>query len=296
MPASTAAKRTENITAIVAMIFAMAGYVSNDACVKLVGERLPLGETIVLRNVIATGYILLFALIFGGLRWPRVIPTRLVTARTFGEVMSTVFFLTGLMALPIADATAITQFLPLAITAAAAILFKEHVGWRLWLATAVGLGGVLLIVRPGTGAFSPYAVLILLAVGLMVLRDLTTRQIGPSLSTLTLTLLSSVSVIFAGLMLMPFEDWIWPDKREIGLLMLGGLFLACAYALSVVAMRQGDVAVVSPFRYSIIVFALILGWLVWDQWPDRIQMLGIAVLTAAGLYTLHHRRIASIRL
>jgi drug/metabolite transporter (DMT)-like permease len=280
-----------NATGILAMIAAMAFFVANDTCVKLVGETLPLGELITLRNTFATGYILLFALAFGGLTMPPHPPTKILSWRLAGEFLSTTFFLSGLVALPIADATAIGQLTPIAITAGAAIFMKEPVGWRRWLAAVVGLIGVLFIIRPGTAAFQPAALLILAAVAFVVLRDLATRAVSTSVPTLTLTAMSAFVSIFAGLVMWPFETWIIPDFKQVWLLMLAAFFLTIAYALTIVAMRNGEVAVVSPFRYAIIIFAILSGWFFWKQWPDNIQMFGIAVLTAAGLYTFHRERL-----
>ncbi len=290
---STASKRASNTTGIIAMLASMAAFTANDTCVKLIGERLPLGELIVFRNTAATLYILGFAAIFNGLALPQNPPKRLLLWRMAAEAASTLLFLSALLAMPIADATAIMQVLPLAITAAAAIYLKEPVGWRRWLAAIAGLIGVMLIAKPGTRAFNPAAILLLGAVALVVVRDLTTRLITSAVPTLTLTLMSAAVVVPAGLLLLPFETWIWPRGHEIGLLLACGAFLALAYALIIVAMRAGDVAVISPFRYAVILFAIFAGWLVWGALPDPIQLLGIAVVTLAGLYTFHRERLSS---
>lgn len=282
-----------NLRGIVAMLISMAAFVANDTCLKLIHETVPLGEIIVLRNTVSTLYILAFAALFGGLTWPENPQTRLLGWRLTGELLSTILFLSGLVALPIADATAIGQFTPLAITAAAAIFLKEHVGWRRWLAALVGLIGVLLIVRPGTTAFAPAALLILAAVATIVLRDLTTRYISDEVSTLTLTLMSAAIGILAGAVLLPFETWVLPSARETGLMMACALFLTLGYAFVIVAMRNGEVAIVSPFRYAVIVFAIASGWLVWGELPDSIQMFGIVILTAAGIYTFHRERVVA---
>lgn len=272
------------------MLLSMAAFVANDTCVKLIGTSIPTGELIALRNLLATVEILIFAAIFGGLALPQRPPWRLLNWRLLAEFFSTIFFLTGLIALPIADATALAQFTPLAITAGAAIFLKEHVGWRRWTATAAGLVGVLLITRPGSAAFSPAALLILAAVAFIVLRDLATRAISNEVPTLTLTAMSAFISIFSGVVLWPFEDWFWPDVRVSLLLLTAATFLTVAYAFAVIAMRNGDVGIVSPFRYAVIVFAILSGWIFWDEWPDAVQMTGIAVLTAAGLYTFHRER------
>ncbi len=272
------------------MLASMALFVANDTCVKLAGERLALGEIILIRNVAATLYILVVAFVVGGLALPRNPPKGMLSWRMAAEALSTLLFLSALVAMPIADANAIAQFLPLAMTAAGAVFLKEHVGWRRWLAALAGLFGVLLIARPGSSAFNPAALLVIGSIATVVVRDLLTRRITSAVPTLTLTLMSAASVAPIGFLLWPFEVWTWPETREWALLLLGGAFLTLAYALIIVAMRAGDVAVIAPFRYGVILFALASGWLVFHEIPDGIQLIGIAVLTLAGLYTVHRER------
>ena len=153
-----------------------------------------------------------------------------------------------------------------------------------------GLGGVMLIGRPGTSAFSPAAFILAAAVVLVITRDLITRQIPASIPTLTLTFMSAAITAPAGLLLLPFETWTWPNAHEAALLAVGGAFLTLAYAMIVVAMRAGDVGTIAPFRYAVILFALLSGWVFWGDTPDELQLLGIAVLTLAGLYAVQQER------
>ena len=273
------------------MLASMATFTANDTCIKLLGEHLPLGEIIVLRNAAATLYILAFAALFGGLTLPRTPPLRLLSWRILAEIASTMFFLSALIELPIADATAIAQCTPLVMTAAAALFLKEPVGVRRWLAALAGFAGVLLIVKPGASTYSSAALLIIIAVVLVVARDLVTRMISGAVPTLTLTLMSAAAVMPSGFLLLPFETWAWPSARDTGLVLMGGLFLTGGYAFIVVAMRAGDVAVVAPFRYAVILFGLFSGFLFWGQLPDAVQVLGIAILTAAGIYTFHREQL-----
>jgi drug/metabolite transporter (DMT)-like permease len=291
---SPATERRGNITGILAMVAAMAAFVANDTCVKLIGTALPLGELIGLRNMMSTLYILAFAAVFGGMTLPVKPPARLLGWRMLAEFFATLFFLAGLVALPIADATAIGQFAPLAITAAAAVFLKERIGWRRWLAAIFGLVGVLLIIRPGTAAFSPAALLILASVAFIVMRDLTTRAITTEVPTLTLTAMSASVGMLAGVVLLPFETWVKPTSEHVALLAAAAFFLTIAYALIVISMRSGDVGVVSPFRYAVIVFAILSGWFVWGEFPDQTQLAGITVLTAAGVYTVHRERLLRV--
>ncbi len=282
--------RAGNITGIVAMVASMAAFVSNDLCVKLASARLPVGELIALRNTGATVYVALFIAVFGGLTWPKPVPIRLLSLRLVVEVFAAICFVGGLTLLPIGDATVLAQTTPIAITAAAAIYLKERPSGTLWLAIAIGFIGVLAIVRPGTKAFSPAALLILAGVGFVVLRDLATRLVPASFSTTTLTLLSTATGIISGLALAPFETWIYPEAHELGLLLLAGFCLTIGFAFTVIAMRNGEISVVSPFRYSIILFGLFYGWLFWDEAPDWIQIAGIGLLIVAGLLTIRYER------
>lgn len=288
--AQASARRHGNLTGILAMLASMACFVANDTCVKLAGDSLPLGEIIVVRNLAATLYILAFAAVFGGLTLPRDPPWRLLTWRMVVEALSTLTFLSALLAMPIGDVTALAQFTPLAMTAAAAVILKEPVGWQRWAAILVGLGGVMLIGRPGTSAFSPAAFILAAAVILVITRDLITRQIPASIPTLTLTFMSAAITAPAGLLLLPFETWRWPNAHEAALLAVGGAFLTLAYAMIVVAMRAGDVGTIALFRYAVILFALLSGWVFWGDTPDELQLLGIAVLTLAGLYAVQQER------
>jgi len=278
------------IRSIIAMLVAQAVFTANDTCVKLVAEGLPIGETMALRNGFATLYILVFAVLAGGLGMPRDVPVKAFGWRIVGEIGSTIAFLWALTRMPLADITALGQITPIAITAAGALFLREPVGWRRWLAALLGLLGVLLIVQPGTSAFTWAAVIALMANALGVLRDLATRVIGPSLSTLALVLSSVAAVLLAGIALLPFETWQIPSARELLLAMAAGLFLTLGYAFLIISLRTGDLAAVSPFRYSAILWALFAGYLLWGELPGPVPGLGIAIVVAAGLYTVHWER------
>jgi drug/metabolite transporter (DMT)-like permease len=99
-------------------------------------------------------------------------------------------------------------------------------------------------------------------------------------------------VLLSGLCLVPFETWQWPGVREIAIMFLGSLCLAMGYVLLIISLRTGDLAAVSPFRYSAILWAVLSGYLLWDQLPKATPALGIAIVVAAGLYALHTERLA----
>jgi drug/metabolite transporter (DMT)-like permease len=272
------------------MLAAMASFVINDAFVKVVGSALPVGEIMVLRGFAATLFVLLLAWRFGALRPVQAVVCLPVGLRVIGEIGATVFYLFGLMQMPFADANAILQFTPLAVTAASAILLGERVGWRRWLAASAGLVGVLLIIKPGTSAFNAASLLLLASVLCVALRDLATRQVPAALPSLMITVVSASSVLCAGLLLSAFEAWRMPELPHLAMLACAAVFLVLGYFFVTVSLRAGEISAIAPFRYSVVVFAIIVGAIVWGHVPDLLSFVGVAIVMAAGLYTFHRER------
>ena len=289
--ATAATASATNLRAIIAMVLSQAVFTVNDAAMKLAAQKLPGGEAIFIRGLFTIVFARALALALGGFRtWPPAADWPRIALRNVGEIGATLLFLTALFHMPIAETTAILQVLPLAITAGAALFLGEPVGWRRWLATGVGFIGVLIIIRPGTSAFNPWSLVALASVACIVLRDLTTRRIDPAVPTVLLTFLSSLTVTVAASGLALVETWIWPDPRTVALIGAAALFLLGGYYFVIEAMRHGEVAVVSPFRYSVIVWAIAAGLLVFDEQPDPVAIAGTAVVMAAGLYTFFRER------
>jgi drug/metabolite transporter (DMT)-like permease len=287
--------RSDNLRGILAMLAAMGSLIVNDCFVKLAAAQLPAGEAIFLRGLFTT---LLCAGMVAATTGPgalREIGSRGVPARAVAEVLATFFYLNALFNMPIADATAILQFTPLAITAGAALFLGAPVGWRRWLATLVGLAGVLVIVRPFGEGFNPYSALALCAVVFVAARDLLVRRVSPTVPALVVATASAAAVTAASLGLAAFETWQVPSASALLLLAGAGVGLVGGYYWIIVAMRSGDIAVVAPFRYAIILYAVLAGFLVWGEMPDGATWLGVAIVIAAGLYTfLREHRLAKV--
>lgn len=279
-----------NARGMLAMIAAMALFVVNDVFVKLAGARLPVSEIMVLRGLVAAALLLMLARWMGALRPARMLLSAPVAGRVGSEIASTTFFLFGLMNMPFAEANAILQFGPLLLTASAALFLGEHVGWRRWLAALAGLIGVLLMVKPGTSQFTWYAILPVLSVLSSVVRDLSTRRIDTAIPSLMLALTTAVSITVAGCAIAVFQDWHRPLPEDLVGLATAAALLAVGYLAVVVSVRTGELSVVAPFRYSIVIFALLAGYLVWGELPDRLSIVGMVVVTAAGLYTFLRER------
>jgi len=280
-----------NLRGIAAMTTAMASFIGNDTVMKLVSHELPVGEIIFIRNGIAALLMLCVVRLAAAPVCWSAIPWAHVGWRTLGEIGGTLLYIAALVRMPIADLTAIGQFMPLAVTAAAALFLGERVGWRRWLAALAGLAGVLIIVRPGGSTFQADSLLAMASLLFFVLRDLVTRRIAATVSTLHLTLFSAVSVWGVSLALLPVERWLLPTPRQIGLLSISAVLLLGGYSGIIVAMRSGEISAVTPFRYSVILWAILSGFLFWGHLPDPTTLFGIAVVVGAGLYSVNRERL-----
>jgi drug/metabolite transporter (DMT)-like permease len=288
---------SDNMRGSLLMMMAMAAFTVNDACMKAVTANLPLYQTIVLRGLLTTVALALIARRWGALRFylPRG-DMRLIGWRTLGEVAGTITFLSALKHMPLANLSAIMQSLPLAVTLAAALVFREPVGWRRMSAVAIGFSGVLLIVRPGPAGFDIWSLLGLASVGFVVLRDLATRRISHAVPSVMVALMAAVAVTSMAAVVAPFNGWA-PVGLHQGLLICGAaIFLIIGYLSVVMAMRVGDISVVAPFRYTALVFAIVLGWFAFGQLPDPVTLLGALIVIATGIYTFYRERRRGQRL
>lgn len=278
---------TSNQTGALFMVAGMSAYTLNDALVKLVGADLPLSQILVMRGVMASALLILLAKVMRERLVPRG-PKEwgFVLLRATCEVTATYFFLTALMVMPIANATAAMQAIPLSVTLAAALLLPEQVGWRRLSAILVGFLGMLLIVRPGAEGFAEGTAFVLIAVLMITGRDILTRFVPAGVPALSMAVTTAVGVTFFGLVLSLGQEWVRPTSTHIGWLLGASALILTGYLCSVFAMRMGDVSFTAAFRYSGLLVALIVGLVLFGQWPDPITLLGAAVVVGAGLFTL----------
>lgn len=267
-------------------------FLVNDVFVKLASATLPITQIISIRAVLAT--VILVPLVWwsGGFRSLPLLRNWAVLFRTLAEVLAAICFLTALAHIPIANVNTINQVVPLMITAAGAMFLGEAVGWRRWTAIVVGFIGVAIVIRPGLEGFTVYSLFALAAAFAVTVRDLTTRMMPRGLPALLVALITAIAVGIAGPIFAPLfgETWIIPPAPGLGLVALSVVFLVGGYITAVDFMRHGDIAVVAPFRYTVIVYAMIAGFLVWGDIPDALMLVGTAVIAATGVYTIHRER------
>ncbi len=289
-----------NTTGAIYMMLSMAGFVLNDAMMKLVFAQLGLFQAITLRGAMAFVLMFLLCWLSGGLRLSRgigeTIGQKMLILRTIGEVGGTFFFLTALQHMPIANVTAVLQVLPLTITFAAALFLGEKVGWRRYGAIAVGFVGVLFILKPGTSDFNFFAIYALIATGFITMRDLATRQMPDFVPSTFISLITAGAVLGFGLLGSLTETWVAVGPASWGLLAGAASILMCGYLFSILAMRHGEVSFVAPFRYSILLWALLIGAFVFDEIPDAWALFGAALVVGSGLFSFHRERLLARKL
>jgi drug/metabolite transporter (DMT)-like permease len=282
-----------NLTGSLFMAGAMATFCATDAISKFLLPQMNFGQLVLLRGIVAGTLITALAAHRGALRPLRVLFVRPVGLRIIGEVVGTIFFLQAITHLPLANVSAIILSQPLAITLGAVLLFGERVGWRRWLAIAAGFVGVLIIVKPGADGFNQFTLLALVSVAFYALRDLaTTKQIPAEIPALFVTLLTTISMTaVGGLLMMPLGGWSTPSVSALALLTVAAVLVLAGYQCVIMALRVGDISAVAPFRYTQLLWAMLLGYLIFGDVPDGAMILGAFIIVASGLYTFHREHV-----
>ena len=273
------------------MALSMLAFVLNDGLMKAVFDSMSIYQAIFLRGLITVPLIALLAWHKGALI-VRIAPRNrlLVTLRVAAEVGATVGFLTALKHMPLANVTAILQVLPLTVTMAAALFLGEKVGWRRWLAIAIGLVGVMIIIRPGMEGFSVYSIWALVAVGCVTVREIATRKLSADLPSLPVALATAIAISGLGAVMQPAVEWVPVSASAWSLIGGASLAIIGGYLFSVMTIRIGDIGFVAPFRYTAMVWALILGLLMFGEIPDMPTITGTVIIILTGLYLLHRER------
>ena len=278
------------------MMAAMAAFTLNDTLLKLTDGAVPLAQLLFLRGVASTVLIYALARSLGALRFQ--VMRRdwwLIAVRSAAEVGAAFFFVTALLNMPLANVTAILQALPLTVAVAAALVFREPLGWRRMSAILIGFMGMLLIVRPGPDGFSLWSAYALMAVLCVTVRDLATRRLSRDVPSMTVTLASSVAVTLCFGAASTVTEWA-PITVPLAALIGGAsVIIMAAYFFSVRAMRVGDIGFIAPFRYTGLIWALVLGWLVFEDWPSNLTLIGALIVVAMGLFTLYREQQLSKR-
>ena len=281
----------DNMRGIVLMVLGMAGFAAEDMFIKLSASGLPVGQILMILGL-AGG--LVFA-VYARLQGTSVVSTGFfhpaVIVRNLCEMLGGLCFVTALSLIPLATATTILQATPLLVTMGAALVLGEAVGWRRWTAILVGFFGVLLVIRPGFEGFEPEVLWAAAGVVGLAIRDLASRKVPKLISSLQLSAWGFFAVGVSGVALVGYTgEIVAPTAREAAYL-FGALAVGVlAYWALTEATRIGEISVVTPFRYTRLVFSTIVGILVFAEFPDGYTLAGAGIIIATGLYTIMRER------
>ena len=258
--------------------------VLNDALVKALADTYPTGQLLFVRGLLVWPWIILLATRAGGVSSLRIRNFGGHALRGLCVICSSFLFVTGLKRLTLTDAIAVAFTGPLFITAMAPMVLGEKVGWRRWLAVSFGFAGVLIILRPGSGTLQ-WAVLFPLGAAVFGgLRDLITRRISDTETTVAVLAVTTTVVLLAGLATAPFTSWAPLQTEDLGMFFASGMLIAIAHTLMIEAFRRGEAALVAPFKYSSLLWGTLIGYSLFGDLPDGWTIAGALVIVLAGLY------------
>jgi drug/metabolite transporter (DMT)-like permease len=274
-----------------AMIVSMALFVVNDALVKLATASFTASQVLAVRGIFASLVTFGLVVVLGQTASVSAIFRPRVLLRAVLEGLVAFTFITALAKLPIANITAILQASSLIIVAFAAILGLDRIGWRRSLAILVGFAGVLLIVRPSAAGFNSFSVLALVSAILVAVRDIVTRGISADVPSGVVAFGTTLAVMVAGFVFGLAESWPPLQLRETLYLVCASFAVGLGNFFIIIAYRDGDISLVSGLRYSVLVFALLAGFIVWGELPDMLAVVGSVLIVASGLYAMHRQGV-----
>lgn len=285
-------KLTDNVFGAILMAVSMLSFISNDALMKFLFQTISVEQGIFMRGLVSVPLLALIAYLrkslFVRIDWRN---WRVILTRAFAELAATMAFLTALSNMPLANITAILQALPLTVTMFAAIFFGEQVGWRRWGAILAGFIGVLIIIRPSDDGFNEYAVLAIVAVACVTVRDAITRRLDRSVPSLFVAFISAIPIFIYGGVATATTGWTVVSGTMIGIVVVAAIAITCGYLFAVMAMRNGEISFVAPFRYTGMIWAILFGFLLFGDLPDAATILGTMIVIGMGIYAFHRERI-----
>ncbi len=287
--------RSREMRAILAMCVAMLLFVGNDIFNKLAREHWPTGQVLVVRGLMAVALLLTWVSMSGHWRKLGGMLHPTVLRRGGLEALVAPMFITVLGLIPLSDALAILMASTLIGTALSVPLLGETVGWRRWTAICIGFAGMLLVVQPTGAAANWGGVLAILSAFCVALRDISTRFVPRRIPSVIIAFATALGAWFGGLCLLPFETAA-PFEGIVLLYLLGSaIFVVLGNYATILAFREVEIVIVSPFRYSSMIWGTLASGLIFGQWPTWIVLVGMMLIVGSGLYTLHRERVRRIK-
>ena len=276
----------ENLRGILFMTLAMASFALEDLIIKILSKNMPVAQILLSVGIVSVCLLILVGKIqkippfrYQDLRNP------IILIRTLSDMLGAIFIVYAISLISLSTVSSILQAIPLLVTAGSAIILKEKVGWRRWSAVIVGFIGVILILKPGMDSFQSSTIFAFLGIIFLGIRDLITRTINKDIPSLTISVYAFIATTLGGTLLIPIsKPFITFSLVHLQLIILCAIIACFSYFMLVLATRKGDVSVISPFRYTRLIFALILAVFILKENPDFVTISGAIIIVLSGCY------------
>ena len=278
------------------MTLSMGGFAVEDLFLKILSETVPVSQILIYVGILAA---VLLSIVSKIKRIPilrnDIYGNKLFITRSFADMIAAVLIVTAISLMPLSTVSSILQTVPLFITFGVVLIFKESVGWRRWSAVSIGFVGVILILKPGLSSFHLSSLIALLGVAFLALRDIVTRKISKDIHSITVSLYAFILTTVGGIISIPFfGNFVTLTITQWFVVLTITLFGCFSYLMLVLATRRGDMSVISPFRYTRLIFALILAILFLKERPDNLTLFGATIIVASGYYTLWREKVRGV--
>ena len=276
--------KIKNIEFILFMLFSMACFTVRDAVSKQLSEIMPISQILTIIGSIGTILFFIITLFSKQFLFYPELKSLPFLIRFFCELFSSVLFVISIVFGSLAISSAIMQTIPIFVALGAILFFEQKVCLKSWLMILFGLAGVVLIIKPGTEHFDKFAIFALLSVLFLAGKDLTTYHIKETVSPITLCFWGFFALMIGGILCVPIFDNFQPvPLDQTPLIVLLGFFTPLAYFTLILATRGGDIAIISPFRYSRLLFALAVGVIFFHEEVDTLSMVGCLMIIISGI-------------
>lgn len=297
MTVSAAPAYHDNRRGIAAALVSCTLFSVNDILMKLTTAIYPASEILFIRGLVTiacVGIVLAFSRESG---WFGASLKPSVLLRAFFEASAHICFIVAISRMRLAELLAVNLMSPIILTLVSGLFLKEAVGWRRWSAVLAGLAGTLLIVKPSPEAFNIWALLAFAGATASALREVANRKIHGAISTMAISFSSLVAITLSGvvLALLLGDQWSILPAKYLFFSITAAIFLSIGSYFAVQAFRNVDITVVAPFRYTLLIWGTLAGYLIFDELPDVWSLLGIVMIVGSGLYILHRERIRSVK-
>ena len=278
-------KGPSSLRGVLCMLGGALSLTINDAMAKYLTQSYPVGQVMALRGLSIIMLLIAFLFFMNNLKALKIFSWKGHLLRAGAMTGSTFFFITGLSLLPITDAIAIAFVAPILTTILGIIILREAVSWKRWVAIFVGFFGVIIILQPTSDAFKIAAIAPMGAAAFGAARDVITRAISGSENSLSILFTSMLMITIAGFLTYPL-GWSAVKPSHIWIFITSSLLVGLAQYLMIEAFRLGEVALISPFKYSSLLWATLISLVIWDDLPSKNVVLGAFILILSGIYLL----------